>query len=278
MRDAVAAMPRTTIVEERQGYLHAECTSRIFRFVDDLELLRSETGDRVDVRSASRVGYGDWGVNRARVESLREALVAAGAILGRGAAEVNRAAVSAELARHARAHPEDAAALERFARLLDDTPEPFSRDQYQPGHVTCSACVLDAKRTHVLLVHHARLGRWLQPGGHAEPGDATPFAGALRELREESGLEGPAPLCGAGGGALIDVDVHEIPARGDEPSHLHFDLRYGFTATGGSALRRSEESIALRWVAVDRLAELGADESVTRLVARALAIARGGGG
>ena len=78
MRDAVAAMPRTRIVEERPGYLHAECTSRIFRFVDDLELLRSETGDRVDVRSASRVGYGDWGVNRARVESLREALVAAG--------------------------------------------------------------------------------------------------------------------------------------------------------------------------------------------------------
>ena len=82
VRDAVAAMPRTKIVEEGQGYLHAECTSRIFRFVDDLELLRSEAGDRVDVRSASRVGYGDWGVNRDRVESLREALVAAGALSG----------------------------------------------------------------------------------------------------------------------------------------------------------------------------------------------------
>jgi len=79
-RDAVAAMPRTRIVAERPGYLHAECRSRIFRFVDDLELLRSQTGNRVDVRSASRVGYGDWGVNRKRVASLREALVAAGAI------------------------------------------------------------------------------------------------------------------------------------------------------------------------------------------------------
>jgi uncharacterized protein (DUF1499 family) len=78
VRAAVAAMPRTTIVEERPGYLHAECRSRLFRFVDDLELLGSKAGDRVDVRSASRVGYGDWGVNRARVESLREALAAAG--------------------------------------------------------------------------------------------------------------------------------------------------------------------------------------------------------
>jgi 8-oxo-dGTP pyrophosphatase MutT (NUDIX family) len=190
---------------------------------------------------------------------------------------MNRAVLSAELARHGRAYPADAAALARFARLLDDTPDPFSRGQYQPGHVTCSACVLDAKRAHVLLVHHARLGRWLQPGGHAEPGDDTPLAGALRELREESGILDPLPLVGPGGSALVDVDVHEIPARGEEPTHLHFDLRYGFWVDGRSALRRSEESIALRWVAVERLAEVGADESVTRLVARALAIARAGG-
>jgi 8-oxo-dGTP pyrophosphatase MutT (NUDIX family) len=188
---------------------------------------------------------------------------------------VNRAAVSAELARHARAHPGDAAALARFARLLEDTPAPFSRDQYEPGHITCSACVLDANRAHVLLLNHARLGRWLQPGGHAEPGDETPLAGALRELREESGLVDPTPLCGPSGSALVDVDVHEIPARGEEPSHLHFDLRFAFAVGGGEVLTKSEESTALRWVAVERLAEQGADESVTRLVARAAAAFRG---
>jgi len=79
VRAAVAAMPRTAIVEERPGYLHAEATSRIFRFVDDLELLRSASGDRIDVRSASRVGYGDMGVNRERVEALREKLAKIGA-------------------------------------------------------------------------------------------------------------------------------------------------------------------------------------------------------
>jgi uncharacterized protein (DUF1499 family) len=80
LREAVAGMPRTTIVEDKPGYLHAESRSRIFRFVDDLELARSKSGDRVDVRSASRVGYGDWGVNRARVEALRDTLVASGAL------------------------------------------------------------------------------------------------------------------------------------------------------------------------------------------------------
>jgi uncharacterized protein (DUF1499 family) len=80
VRAAVASMPRTRIVEERPGYLHAEASSRIFRFVDDLELLRSSSGDRIDVRSASRVGYGDMGVNRERVEALRDALAKAGSL------------------------------------------------------------------------------------------------------------------------------------------------------------------------------------------------------
>jgi 8-oxo-dGTP pyrophosphatase MutT (NUDIX family) len=191
---------------------------------------------------------------------------------------VNRGGVLEEIARHSRAHPEDADVVQRFARLLEDTPAPFSRDQYQPGHLTCSACVIDPVSARVLLLHHARLGRWLQPGGHAEPGDDTPFAGALRELHEESGITAAAPLRGPSGSALVDLDVHEIPARGAEPAHLHYDLRYAFAANGGYALRKSDESHALRWVAIDRLAELTDEESVTRLVARALAAARGGEG
>jgi uncharacterized protein (DUF1499 family) len=79
LRAAVAALPRTRIVEDEPGYLHAECTSRIFRFVDDLELAQNQQSG-VDVRSASRVGYGDMGVNRARVEALRAALVEAGTV------------------------------------------------------------------------------------------------------------------------------------------------------------------------------------------------------
>lgn len=77
---AVQAMPRTRIVDERPGYLRAEATSLLFRFVDDLELALAEDGGRLDVRSASRVGYSDLGANRKRVEALRKALRAAGVV------------------------------------------------------------------------------------------------------------------------------------------------------------------------------------------------------
>jgi uncharacterized protein (DUF1499 family) len=79
-REAVLAQPRTTIVTEDPDYLHAECTSAVFGYVDDLELhLRAEDGI-IAVRSASRLGYSDFGVNRKRVERLRSALSHKGAI------------------------------------------------------------------------------------------------------------------------------------------------------------------------------------------------------
>ena len=78
-RDAVAAMPRTVIVSEREGYLHAESMTPIMRYVDDLELLHLPDEGVIAVRSASRVGYGDMNANRTRVEALRAALAAASA-------------------------------------------------------------------------------------------------------------------------------------------------------------------------------------------------------
>ena len=74
--EAVEAMPRTRIVTSGDGYLHAESTSSLFRFVDDLELLYDDTVPGFQVRSASRIGYSDMGVNRKRVEALRGRLAA----------------------------------------------------------------------------------------------------------------------------------------------------------------------------------------------------------
>lgn len=70
------AMPRTRIVTERPGYVHAECRSAFFGFVDDLELLVDESEGVIQVRSMARVGYSDFGVNRKRVEALRATLAA----------------------------------------------------------------------------------------------------------------------------------------------------------------------------------------------------------
>lgn len=70
----VENMKRTAIVTQTDHYLHAESTSRIFRFVDDLELLLDRESGTVAVRSASRVGYSDLGANRKRVDRLRQLL------------------------------------------------------------------------------------------------------------------------------------------------------------------------------------------------------------
>jgi uncharacterized protein (DUF1499 family) len=74
----VTGMPRTRIVESGTEFLHAESRSSVFGFVDDLELWLRASGKRIDVRSASRVGWSDMGVNRRRVETLRQGLIAAG--------------------------------------------------------------------------------------------------------------------------------------------------------------------------------------------------------
>lgn len=67
----VRSLPRTTIVTEKPDYLHAECTSRIFRFVDDVEFLADDRAKVIHVRSASRLGSSDLGVNRKRIELIR---------------------------------------------------------------------------------------------------------------------------------------------------------------------------------------------------------------
>ena len=93
----------------------------------------------------------------------------------------------------------------------------------------------------VLLAHHRKLGRWLQPGGHSD-GDPDTLAVALREAREESGLDVRAL-----DDAIFDIDVHRIPARGREPAHLHFDVRFLVQAEH-DRFRVSDESHALAWV------------------------------
>ncbi len=183
-------------------------------------------------------------------------------------------AVLALLADYARERPAEGALLARFRALVAHTPAPFSRAQFEPGHITCSACVLSRDGARVVLLYHGKLARWLQPGGHLEAGDRGPLAAALREVREEAGLAELELLPGPDGSSLLDVDIHPIPARGAEAAHLHYDLRFALRARESERLRASAESRALRWVEVARLAELTDEESVTRLAARAQERAR----
>jgi uncharacterized protein (DUF1499 family) len=77
-RELVLKLPRTQIVNETTDYLHAECKSAFFGFVDDLELHLRRAEGIIAIRSAARLGYSDFGVNRRRVESLRASLISRG--------------------------------------------------------------------------------------------------------------------------------------------------------------------------------------------------------
>lgn len=132
------------------------------------------------------------------------------------------------------------------------------------GHVTASCWVVDPSRTHALLTWHKRLDRWLQMGGHVEPEDVTLLGAAERELREESGLV----RWRTAGDSIFDVDVHAIPAKGAEPEHFHYDVRFLFEANPEDSLIVSSESRALAWVALDDIAGRNADASMLRMVAK----------
>lgn len=169
-----------------------------------------------------------------------------------------RAALQAALAEYAGRHPLESALAARFGEFVAAHADCFERTCV-PGHVTGSAWLLSPDGDRALLTHHRKLGRWLQLGGHSD-GDPDTLAVALREAREESGL--PVAVLDA---AIFDLDVHGIPARGAEPAHLHYDVRFLLGART-EAFQVSSESHDLCWVAMDAVAGLTAEESVLRMV------------
>jgi 8-oxo-dGTP pyrophosphatase MutT (NUDIX family) len=130
-----------------------------------------------------------------------------------------------------------------------------------PGHLTASAWIVDAARRRTLLTHHRKLDRWLQLGGHVD-GDPDLAASALREAREESGLQKLTLVSGE----IFDLDRHRIPARGAEPEHWHYDVRFLIEADPCEPLAITSESKDLAWVELAQVAELNPDESLRRMV------------
>jgi 8-oxo-dGTP pyrophosphatase MutT (NUDIX family) len=154
--------------------------------------------------------------------------------------------------------------LRRVRSLTDSAADPFARDAFTPGHITASAFILSPERDALLLVFHARLAKWLQPGGHVDPADSDVCAAARREALEESGVEN---LRDAGSDGIFDLDVHLIPARTREPAHEHFDVRFLFVAERLEVAAASD-ALDARWLAWDEIESVVADESVARAIAK----------
>ncbi|MGD8862604.1 MAG: NUDIX hydrolase [Myxococcales bacterium] len=156
---------------------------------------------------------------------------------------------------------QERAHLERMLALCEVPGDPFARSHSTPGHFTASGFVLSPDGEALLLIHHRKLGLWLQPGGHVDADDADMLAASRREVHEEVGLQALA-LAYEG---IFDLDVHDIPALGDEPPHAHFDVRFLFRAPTRE-LQVSAEVKDARWVPLDAAKDAGTDRSVTRAV------------
>lgn len=167
--------------------------------------------------------------------------------------------VAAHVPRDAR----ETAAKERILAELARLVSPCDRDA-DPVHVTASAIVVGRRGT--VLHRHRRLGRWLQPGGHLDAGEAPPEA-AVRETAEETGLAVAHP---PGGPLLLHVDVHDAPI-----DHVHLDLRYLVLAPDEEPSPAPDESPDARWFSWQEAEEV-ADVALVGAL-HAARQARGGG-
>lgn len=161
--------------------------------------------------------------------------------------------------------PEEQKSRELILALLEQTEAPFSRNQYNPGHITCSAVVLDPSHQRVLLVYHHRHHRWLLPGGHVEETDATLADAAARETTEETMVHLAWKV------GLVGLDVHGIPARKKkgEPFHLHHDLIFAFEAAS-NLIATTEEAPQVTWCTPAEFARYELPPSIIRAAGRAV--------
>ena len=163
--------------------------------------------------------------------------------------------------------PIEAETYQDMVDMLGGTSAPLDRDQFEPGHFTAGGFVVNSERSDVLMIEHRKLGRWLQPGGHIDIDDSGPEGAARREIEEETGVGELIPL----DEGIFAVDIHAIPAHGDEPAHHHYDVLFAFT-TADVTLRPSAEVAAARWVPLAEAGSLDIDEATLRALIRLRAL------
>ena len=128
------------------------------------------------------------------------------------------------------------------------------------GHVTASGWIVSEDTSKVLLMHHRKLNKWFQPGGHCD-GDPDVRQVARKEVEEETGLQ-DFYLADA---AIFDVDIHLIPDNSKEKSHYHYDIRFLFKADAEKPIQGNIESREVKWISIGDVAEYNDSESLLRM-------------
>mgnify|MGYP003634977485 CR=1 FL=1 len=166
--------------------------------------------------------------------------------------------------RYCERHPGELDTALRFRDFVVSHSNCYDRE-LTVGHITGSGWIVDESGIRTLLTHHRKLNLWLQPGGHADGNDDV-MAVAMQECLEETGLRNLSPVSAE----IFDLDVHGIPARKDEPSHFHYDVRFLIQQHGEDNYIVSEESHDLAWVAMHSLEDYTDEWSMRRMRDKAI--------
>lgn len=148
----------------------------------------------------------------------------------------------------------------RMIQLFENEPLCFNRELLS-GHFTASAFIVNRQKTKTLLIKHAKLNCWLQPGGHCD-GDRDLENVAIKEVFEETGLIVQKNL----NLEIFDLDIHTIPERKTEQEHRHYDVRFLFIVDENEKIQVSDESTDIMWVPFSEIEKYKIDESVWRMV------------
>lgn len=172
---------------------------------------------------------------------------------------MNREVLLDKLQRYGAQFPEELEQVRAIEILIRENRDCFERTRVA-GHITGSSWIVDERGEKTLLTHHRKLNKWLQLGGHCD-GDEDVLGVAMREAEEESGLTSLQ----VASDEIFDIDVHPIPARGAEPEHLHYDIRFLLRQRGEAEYVVSEESLDLKWFTYPELELIPLDDGVMRM-------------
>lgn len=152
--------------------------------------------------------------------------------------------------------------VKRAKAYVEENEDCFYRELW-PAHVTGSAWVVSPDRNRVLMMHHKKHDQWFQPGGHAD-GDADIVRVALRETAEETGLD--ISLVKLLDLKVFDVDIHSIPAMGNDPQHDHIDVRFLVEIDDDIPVPGNDESHDVIWVQLHDVSRYNNNRSTYRMV------------
>ncbi|MCW8934489.1 MAG: NUDIX hydrolase [Gammaproteobacteria bacterium] len=152
--------------------------------------------------------------------------------------------------------------VQRAISYVEQHDNCFYRELW-PVHVTGSAWVINPDRNRILMMHHKKHDQWFQPGGHAD-GDADIVRVALRETAEETGIDiSQVNLLDL---SVFDVDIHNIPATGNEPQHKHIDIRFLVEIDDNLIIPGNDESHQVLWVSLYEVARYNNNRSTYRML------------